>query len=134
MAKETTISGIVCSGLQQGTFFTGLDWFQKNCSDSLGFVPYRGTFNIRIAGKEIIVWEKLQNTLEALRVVPPVSEFCEGVLYRVKLNGQDAAVVKPVVPDYPNDLLEILAPFPVRATYSLKDGDKVSLVFENYGE
>jgi len=129
MAKETTISGTVCSGVQQGTFFTGLDWFQKSCTDLLGFVPYRGTFNMRIADEDILEWDMLQKTLEILRVIPPVPEFCEGVLYRVKLYGRDAAVVKPVVPDYPDDLLEIIAPIPIRATFSLKDGDKVSVVF-----
>jgi len=40
MKDHRKISGKIVSGVNQGTFFTQLDWIQEQCLEKLGFKPF----------------------------------------------------------------------------------------------
>ncbi|WP_165874800.1 DUF120 domain-containing protein [Natrarchaeobius oligotrophus] len=88
--------------------------------DALGFRPYPGTLNL--------------NDVDSLDPLPsethpvPGDDHCAGIVARsCRLGGMRAAVIRPLVPDYPEEKTELVAPVRVRSLFGLEDGDAVRL-------
>jgi hypothetical protein len=123
------IRGIVRSGQSQGSPFTQLDWVRRQFRDKLGFDPYPGTLNLHVQDRI---------ALAAVRAQPPIviepgqAGYCAAHVYRARVNGQvTAAWIIPVVPDYADDVVELMASVSLRGALNLKDGDSVEIEFGN---
>ncbi len=119
-----TITGIVQDGVGQGSLFTQLDWVRQQFRDKLGFDPYPGTLNVRVPdASTLAAWQACASVS-----IDPSAGFCAARCYRVELNGQTlAGWIVPVVPGYPNDLMELMAPMSLRQALALKTGDKLAI-------
>ncbi|MFB6097181.1 MAG: HAD-IA family hydrolase [Haloferacaceae archaeon] len=86
----------------------------------LGFRPYPGTLNVdELPGLEALSAETLTDS-------PFSNEHCDGVVVRpCSVGGVRAAVLRPLVPDYPEGKIELIAPVRLRALFDLADGDSV---------
>lgn len=87
---------------------------------ALGFRPYPGTLNVdAIDGIDELPSETLTSGLLS-------NEHCDGVVVRpCSVGGVRAAVLRPMVPDYPEGKIELVAPVRLRALFDLDDGDTV---------
>ena len=85
----------------------------------LGFAPYHGTLNFR-AGTHSF------GTATTLTGVG--DDHCEGVdLSPCRVGGVRAAVIEPLVPDYPAEKDEIVAPVHLRSLFGVGAGDEVAV-------
>ena len=89
----------------------------------LGFVPFPGTLNVLL--EEPFPAE--QQAIEIEGFQEEGHSFGECKCYRIKLNGIEAAVVRPERSRYPADLVEVIAPVQLRRALGLKDGDSVEM-------
>lgn len=123
--KKVTIRGKVFSGEAVGKLFVNLPWARDQFNEKLGFDPYPGTLNIKLSPKATI--EKLRAAKNSIKVKAPEG-FYGGRCLRALVGGRIwGAAVVPDVPDYPYDLLEILAPINLRKALGLKNGDMVEV-------
>lgn len=88
---------------------------------AIGFRPYAGTVNLDAVGE-----------LEALprRVIDDDlgDPHCDGVHLRpCRVGGILASVIRPLVPGYPDEKVELLAPVELRALFGLDDGDAIPI-------
>lgn len=61
-------------------------------------------------------------------MIVPVKGFCCGLCYKARVMDRiDGVIIIPKVPDYPKDLLEVIAPVSLRRTLKLREGDEVRL-------
>jgi len=122
--KEIILKGKVISGNNQGKLFVSLPWVKKQIKTKLGFDSYIGTLNLRLENeKEINI---LRNT-KGITIIPEAG-YCEGKCFKALIMKQvKGAVVLPNIPDYPSDLLEVLAPVNLRKTLGLEDGSLVEV-------
>jgi len=86
----------------------------------LGFEPFHGTLNVATAPPEpAVVLEELGD------------DHCEGVaLTPCRVGGVRAAVLRPIVPGYPETKTELVAPVRLRSLFGLDPGDRVDLAFD----
>ena len=117
--EKIILKGRVFSGGGTGSFFVNLPWAKKQFNEKLGFNPYPGTLNLQLSpGTDVT---ELRTTKKGIKIESPEG-FHEGRCFKAlimeKLWG---AVVVPDVPEYPHDLLEILAPVNLREALRLKD-------------
>jgi riboflavin kinase len=115
--------GKIASGLGQGQYFISREGYSRQFVEHLGFVPFPGTLNVQL--EEPFPAEK-----QAIRIEGFAEEgksFGECKCYRIKLNGFEAAVVRPEKSRYPPELIEIIAPVKLRAL-GLEDGDPVEVI------
>jgi riboflavin kinase len=125
--KTVTLQGKVFSGQGGGTKFLSLPWVQKQIIEKLGFKPSPGTLNLHLTQKSTEARKELVETGKAIMIVP-VKGFCCGLCYKARIMDKiDGAIIIPQVPDYPRDLLEIIAPVSLRKTLKLREGDEVQL-------
>lgn len=118
--------GTVFSGKGQGKRFVSLPWVTVQVEAKLGFTPYPGTLNVRLAGQELTK-RKMLDPKRGITITPE-SGFCPGTLYRATVYGLECAVVVPEVPGYPQDVLEIISPLYLRGKLGLNDGKKVTVL------
>lgn len=128
--RSTIITGAVCTGVQQAALFTNLNWVKEKCVQLLGFLPYPGTLNIRVDGKEFEQWREWRREAKGLQMTPPNTDYCAGLLFPGHLAEFEVVAVVPLVSGYPGDVIELMAPFHLRSGLGLKDGDLVSMSLE----
>jgi riboflavin kinase, archaea type len=125
---KIVFSGTVFSGEGRGKNFVELPWFKRQVEEKLGFSPYLGTLNLRLSIKEAekrILLENAENL-----VVEPQTGYYSGLLFKATIDALECGIVIPIMPNYPNNLLEVIAPVYLRKQLNLKD-DNLVTVFVN---
>ena len=61
-------------------------------------------------------------------VVEPQAGYCPGILFKACIGTLECAVVIPQIPNYPSDVLEIIAPVCLRDHLKLVDGNLVTVL------
>lgn len=125
--ETVMLQGKVSSGQRGGTKFLSFPWVQGQIIEKLGFKPFPGTLNLRLTRESVKAKKELVKTAKAIIIVP-VKGFCCGLCYRARIMGKtDGAIMIPQVPEYPEALLEVIAPVSLRKTLGLREGDEVQL-------
>lgn len=110
-----------------------LDWAQKALREALGFSPYPATLNLRLESeKEIAAWREIRRQMTGAAIVSPDPSFCQARCFMVEIEGKHkGAVLLPAVEGYPADKLEVIAPVRLKDELQLRDGDRLTLEFED---
>jgi riboflavin kinase len=123
--KKIEFSGKVFSGNGGGKKFLELDWVKRQINAILGFTPYAGTLNIHLSDKSTEHRKLLENA--ASLTVRPVEGYYSGKVFKAYLGTLECAIVIPEVADYPENVLEIIAPVNLREKFHLADGDEIAV-------
>ena len=119
------LSGRVVSGRGEGRKYLELAWVKQQITEKLGFTPFLGTLNLRL-DEESVKQKKLLVTTAALGVCTSEG-YCTGLLFKASLRGLTCGVVVPLVENYPNDEVEVVANVNLRQKLMLHDGDMVEV-------
>jgi riboflavin kinase, archaea type len=128
---SVTLEGTVFAGLGEGAYYIGRESYRKQFAEKLGFDPYPGTLNLKLATDYDI---KTRMELEAYPALE-VSGFsnedrtfglvkCYPAIIGNKVKG---AIITALRSHYDVSVLEIIAPVCLRKQLSLKDGCKVKV-------
>lgn len=127
------VRAIVVSGRQEAAGFVSVPWVRQQLRELLGHDPYPGTLNVRVDDPASQAsWRRRASTGDG-GVTMPAGEagFCDSTYFPVLLNADtQCAVVLPHVPDYPTDVVEMVAPENLRDQLGLRDGDEVSIQWQ----
>lgn len=119
------ITGKIVKGVGESAGFMSIPWVSKQMREKLGFQPYGGTLNVLVEDSDI------QRSLKVHggdRLRSEAAGFCDALIFRGMIAGRyNCGVVLPLVPNYDEFLLEILAPVHLKDSLGLKDGDEVTL-------
>lgn len=124
----TSLQGMVVSGVGQGARFMALEWVRRAVRDAVGFDPYPGTLNVRLADSETVGrWRGIRDRAPLI-LSPPAADVCGGRLVPIVVASDvPAAVVVPDITRYGEDVLEVVAAVHLRNRLGLRDGDRVTL-------
>ena len=125
LLERIKLSGKVLSGGGEGKRFLDLPWVKRQILETLGFIPYSGTLNLRLS-EESVKGRKLLEKAHSIRVCP-AEGYCNGVLIKASIGILECAIVVPEIAGYPKDVLEIIASVNLREKLQLKDGGEVTV-------
>jgi riboflavin kinase len=120
------VRGRVSTGKGAGRRFVAIPWARQQINEKLGFDPHLGTLNLRLQES---VAKKLKETLKKLRgveIASPEALF-PARCFKALIMNIECAIILPEKPDYPPDVLEVIAPVHLRSRLSLRDGDEVEM-------
>ena len=123
--QNLTIEGTVFQGKGVDSGFIGLPWVKRQIQQKLGFEPYTGTLNIHLEKKDAETLSRKLKRLPGIEITPKLGfleAFCFHALIHRKTKG---AVIIPKKPEYPTDMVEIIAPVSLREEIPVKDGDRI---------
>ena len=119
------ITGAVFTGQGEGKKYVELSWVKQQIKEKLGFNPYPGTLNLRLDEDNVKRRVSLEKDAE-LRLC--YSEgYCTGLLFKASVDGVACGVVIPQVEDYPENVLEVVAPVNLKLKLRLRNGDLVTV-------
>jgi CTP-dependent riboflavin kinase len=131
-----TLRGRVVSGKREAASFTEVPWVREGLRNLLGADPYPGTLNLRPAEpSSLAVWHEVRSRL-GVPLEPQDSGYCAARVFPVVLESgaaggeaaaKAAAIILPLVPGYPEDLMELVAGEGLRESLAVRDGDEVTL-------
>ena len=132
--RDEQLIGRLATGIGMGRSFTQLPWAKEQFVERVGVDPFPGTIIVIIDDPESMpVWVRLKQT-DGIPMENPNDgpHDCDAKCWRVSINGKiDGAIVFPVVPDYPNAQVEVIAPVGLRDALGIEDGDAVTLTIRD---
>jgi len=127
--NEILIRGRIVDGLGEGAYY--VDAYSSRFKDALGFTPFSGTLNVRVADEES------QRSVSRMRHTPPLvvtgftSEgrtFGDVICYRVRVNDKiEGAVVIAQRTHHSQDTLEVIAPVNLKKKLGLGVDEALTL-------
>ena len=119
------IKGKIVRGLGESGKFLAVDWVNQAVLDAFKFTPFCGTLNIDVADPSI---QRRLIQRDAGRIAAPDPGFCDAIIARGRINSRyECGVIIPLVPNYPENILEIVAPVQLKDALGVEDGDEVEL-------
>jgi riboflavin kinase, archaea type len=125
LLKRIELTGTVVSGDGDGKKFIELPWVKQQITEKLGFAPYPGTLNLKLAEKNAEQRKLIEKTPS--EKISPAEGYCNGLLFKAFIGILECAIVLPEVPGYPETLLEVIAPVNLRKALQLEDGFEVTV-------
>jgi CTP-dependent riboflavin kinase len=119
------IKGKVVKGIGESKGFLSIDWVDQQLKEKLKFQPYYGTLNITIDDAHV---QGMLKEKAADRLVHQTEGFCDAVLIKGLINDKyECGVVIPLVKNYDERLLEVVASVHLKQALHVEDGDEVYL-------
>lgn len=127
MKCKQIFTGEIVTGVGRAAFFTQLDWVTEQCVSKLGFTPFPGTLNVRVAD-DCDLGCKIIQTSNVTELLSPDSKNCSARVVPILLEGIAAVVIIPEekVRIHGWDIIEIMASVNLREALQKEDGDPVS--------
>ncbi len=123
--------GTVFTGLGEGGYYVSLKGYAKPFFEALGFEPYPGTLNLKLAGEAMIEQRRWLDHLKGVEVAGFKDETrsygpvkCFRALIASKAPGAVLAIART---HYDDSVLEVISPFNLRQKLGLSDGDECSV-------
>lgn len=118
------LKGKIFTGQGNGRKFVSLEWVRDQIAEQLGFVPFAGTLDLRIPEDSSVV-ERLMGSSRFWIV--PTQGFFSGELFKATIRGVECGLVIPGTPEYPKNMIEIIAACNLRELLGLRDGETVEV-------
>jgi len=128
---SVTLEGVLFTGLGEGAYYITRDSYRKQFIEKIGFDPYPGTLNLKLATNydmktrdelESYPAIEVQGFTNKTRTFGPVR--CYPAIINNKVKG---AVVTALRSHYDSSVIEVIAPYYLRSKLKLKDGHKVKI-------
>jgi riboflavin kinase len=122
--RSEILRGRVAAGLGEGQYYISKKGYASQFLQKLGFEPFPGTLNVKL-DEPFLPAEHQAIKIEGFWDEGRTFGDCR--CYRIRLNGLEAAIVRPERSRYPPDLVEVVAPVRLRDALGLSDGDLIEV-------
>jgi riboflavin kinase, archaea type len=123
--NKIIFEGTVFTGEGNGKKYLAIPWVKQQVEEKVGFTPFLGTLNLNLTRAETERRKLLTNHKSA--AISPAEGYCVGLLFKAAVSGLQCAIILPQVKNYPENILEVIAPGNLRDTLKLKDGSAVTV-------
>ncbi len=121
------LSGRVITGLGEGQYYISLEGYRMQFREKLGFDPFPGTLNIKLDRHSIELRKGINGTIGISGFTNENRTFGNGSCFNIMIKDIRGAVVVPERTQYPEDIIEIIAPVNLRDYFNLEDGSIVDV-------
>ncbi len=129
--ERLSFTGKVVSGLGEGRYYLSQPGYVVQFTERLGYAPFPGTLNVRLAGPALRKVELL-SSLRGLRIdgfQASGRTFGGATCFPARLNGHRCHLIHPDRTHY-QDVVEFVAPDCLRDALGLTDGTSVQAEVE----
>jgi len=121
------LKGKLKSGLERGRLFLAMPEYKDRISKNAGFKPFEGTLNLEVSEPELKAFLKKLKERKIAGFEKGNSVYGSLSLYRVRVLGEKAAIIRPAKTEHPSGIIEVIAPVKLREKHGLKDNDSIEV-------
>ena len=124
---NNVLDGIVIKGVGEGVFFMSLEPYLVTMKEKLGFVPFKGTLNLKVEKQQAKNFISKLSPINIDGFTKGIKKFGEVKCYPCKLKQFKCAIIMPQYTRYDLGTIEVISEKELRKTLNLKDGDKITI-------
>lgn len=126
--NRVKIQGKIVEGIREATNFTQIPWVRKQFISKFSIDPFPGTLNLEIVDPESLQTFNALKAMKGIEITPEDPLFCSAKCYQVLIQGQlKGAIILPMVKDYPENKMELIASQNIKATLFVDTGDTLEV-------
>ncbi len=128
-SEQYLLSGAVVSGIGEGKYYMSLGPYKEQFAGALGFEPYPGTLNIKLAPSSLTTRKKI-DALDWTRIKGFSTDgrtFGDARCIPCRIGTIKCGIVVPGRTHYPEDLIEVIAPIALRRKLGVEDNDSINV-------
>lgn len=130
------VRGTVFSGMGKGKYYVGHPEYQRRFETALGYRPYPGTLNVKLADRAVI--EELRRLRFSGGVKVPSfningEDFSSLACFDGKLKNERITLLFIDITQYNETVAELISPAYLRGKFGIRDGDEVTFEVATVG-
>ena len=132
------LKGILVSGMGEGAYYMSLKGYTKQFKSKIGYIPFPGTFNVKLGKKEYTEAIRQFEGMEGVHI----DGYSDGKrtygwvkCFKAKLNSSfDCELIRLERTHHDTSTIEIIAKNNLRKTAKLSDGSKITITISINGK
>jgi riboflavin kinase len=136
--SDVLLKGTLVSGMGEGAYYMSLKGYTKQFKSKIGYIPFPGTFNVKLGKKEYIEAIRQFEGMEGVHI----DGYSDGKrtygwvkCFKAKLNSSyDCELIRLERTHHDKSTIEIIAKNNLRKTAKLSDGSKVTITIPINGK
>ena len=136
--SSVLLKGILVSGMGEGAYYMSLKGYTKQFKTKIGYVPFPGTFNVKLEKKEYTEAIRQFGGLDGIHI----DGYSDGKrtygwvkCFSAKLNSSfDCELIRLERTHHDTSTIELISKNNLRKTAKLSDGSKVTIVIPINGK
>jgi len=136
--SNVLLKGILVSGMGEGAYYMSLKGYTKQFKSKIGYIPFPGTFNVKLEKKEYTEAIRQFGGLEGMRI----DGYSDGKrtygwvkCFNAKLNSSfDCEFIRLERTHHDTSTIELISKRNLRKTAKLSDGSKVTIMIPINGK
>jgi len=132
------LKGTLVSGLGEGAYYMSLEGYSKQFKTKIGYIPFPGTFNVKLGKKEYTEAISQFEEMEGIHI----DGYSDGKrtygwvkCFKAKLNSTiDCQLIRLERSNHDTSIIELISKNSLRKTAKLSDNSKVTITIPINGE
>ena len=128
--SQIILKGKLVSGMGEGAYYMSLKGYTKQFKSKIGYIPFPGTFNVKLDKQEYVETIKQFDTLDGLKV----DGFSDGKrtygwvkCFAGKINSVDCQLIRLERTHHDPSVIELISKHSIRKSAKLSDNSKVTI-------
>ncbi len=136
--SHVLLKGTLVSGLGEGAYYMSLEGYSKQFKTKIGYIPFPGTFNVKLGKKEYTEAISQFEEMEGIHI----DGYSDGKrtygwvkCFKAKLNSTiDCQLIRLERSNHDTSIIELISKNSLRKTAKLSDNSKVTITILINGE
>jgi riboflavin kinase len=137
-SSNVLLKGTLVSGMGEGAYYMSLKGYTKQFKSKIGYVPFPGTFNVKLGKKEYTEALRQFEGVEGMHI----DGYSDGKrtygwvkCFKAKLNSSfDCELIRLERTHHDTSTIELIAKNNLRKTAKLSDGSKITITISINGK
>ena len=137
-SSNVLLKGILVSGMGEGAYYMSLKGYTKQFKSKIGYVPFPGTFNVKLGKKEYTETIRQLEGMEGIHI----DGYSDGKrtygwvkCFKAKLNSSfDCELIRLERTHHDTSTIELISKNNLRKTAKLSDGSKITITIPINGK
>jgi len=137
-SSNVLLKGTLVSGMGEGAYYMSLKGYTKQFKSKIGYVPFPGTFNVKLGKKEYTETIRQFEGMEGMHI----DGYSDGKrtygwvkCFKAKLNSSfDCELIRLERTHHDTSTIELIAKNNLRKTAKLSDGSKITITIPINGK
>jgi len=136
--SNVLLKGTLVSGMGEGAYYMSLKGYTKQFKSKIGYIPFPGTFNVKLGKKEYIEALRQFEGMDGIHI----DGYSDGKrtygwvkCFKAKLNSSfDCELIRLERTHHDTSTIELISKSNLRKTAKLSDGSKVTIMIPINGK